>query len=108
MNLCTSNTTQFDVILPQGKLIVNGVPIDEVRNWYVANTGYVLQLATPYYEELTVRENITLAAQMRLPKGLSLEERFERVERVMREVKVVGGFTMTIISLLVVHLACVS
>ena len=61
--------------------------MDEAQDWYVANTGYVLQLATPYYEELTVRENITLAAQMRLPKSLSFEERFERVEQVMKEVR---------------------
>ncbi len=65
---------------------MNGIPMDEIRDWYVANTGYVLQLATPYYEELTVRENMTLAAQIRLPKSLSMEERFERVEQVMREV----------------------
>ena len=36
--------------------------MDEIRDWYIANTGYVLQLATPYYEELTVRENVTLVA----------------------------------------------
>ncbi len=60
--------------------------MNEICDWYVANTGYVLQLATPYYEELTVRENITLAAQMRLPKTLSMESRFERVEQVMKEV----------------------
>ena len=61
--------------------------MDEVRDWYITNTGYVLQLATPYYEELTVRENLTLAAQIRLPKTLSLEDKFERVEKVMNEVK---------------------
>ena len=65
---------------------MNGILVDEVRDWYISNTGYVLQLATPYYEELTVRENLTLAAQMRLPKTLSLREKFERVEQVMNEV----------------------
>lgn len=70
----------------QGELFINGNPIDKVHDWYVANTGYVLQLATPYYEELTVRENITLAAHMRLPKSVSLREKFERVEQVMKEV----------------------
>ena len=60
--------------------------MDKVRDWYIAHTGYVLQLATPYYEELTVRENLTLAVQMRLQKTLSLEDKFERVEQVMREV----------------------
>jgi len=57
-----------------------------VRDWYVANSGYVLQLAMPYYEELTVRENLTLAAQMRLSTKFSLEQKFERVEQVMNEV----------------------
>ena len=65
---------------------MNGIPVDEVRDWYIANTGYVLQLATPYYEELTVRENLTLAAHMRLPKTLAFEEKFERVEQVVKEV----------------------
>ena len=50
---------------------------------------YVLQLATPYYEELTVRENLTLAAEMKLPSSMEQEERFERVEQVMQVVCVV-------------------
>ena len=57
--------------------------MEEVRDWYVANTGYVLQLATPYFEELTVRENLTLAAQIKLSKNYSQYEKFERVEQVM-------------------------
>ncbi len=79
------------VIEMQGEIYINGISMDEIRDWYVANTGYVLQLAMPYYEELTVRENVTLAAQIRLPKSLSVEERFERVEQVMREVSAVCG-----------------
>ena len=39
----------------------------------------------PYYEELTVRENITLAAQMRL--AFSMREKFERIEQVMNGVR---------------------
>ena len=53
----------------------------------MANTGYVLQLAAPYYEELTVRENLTLAAQMKLPKTFTLREKFKRVEQVMEVVR---------------------
>lgn len=52
----------------------------------MTNSGYVLQLATPYYEELTVRENLTLAAQMRLSSNFTMDEKFERVEQVMHEV----------------------
>ena len=57
--------------------------MEEVRDWYVANTGYVLQLATPYFEELTVRENLTLASQIKLSKSYTQHEKFERVEQVM-------------------------
>ena len=49
--------------------------LDKIRDWYVANSGYVLQLAMPYYEELTVRENLTLAAQMRLSSSLSMYQK---------------------------------
>ena len=52
--------------------------------WYVTNTGYVLQLAAPYYEELTVRENLTFAAIIKLP---DLEEDyFEHVSDIMKMV----------------------
>ena len=61
--------------------------MEEVQDWYTSNTGYVLQLATPYYEELTTRENLTLAAQLRLPKAFSLEQKCDRVEQVILEVR---------------------
>ena len=69
----------------QGGVFVNGVPIDEDLDWYISNTGYVLQLAAPYYEELTVRENLTLAAWVKL--HVSTREKFERVEQVMDVVR---------------------
>ena len=59
------------------------------RNWYMSNTGYVIQLARPYYEELTVRENLTLAAWIRLPD--TAREKFQRVEQVMDVVRREGG-----------------
>ena len=68
----------------QGSIFVNGHKLDDVRDWYIANSGYVLQLAMPYYEQLTVRENLTLAAQMRL--SFSARKKFERIEQVMNEV----------------------
>ena len=69
--------------LVQGQIFVNGISMEAVRDWYIANTGYVLQLATPYFEELTVRENLTLAAQIKLSKSYTPHEKFERVEQVM-------------------------
>ena len=69
----------------QGKVFVNGLPVEENRNWYISNTGYVLQLAAPYYEELTVRENLTLAAWIKL--YISSREKFQRVEQVMEVVR---------------------
>ena len=66
-------------------MFVNGLPVEENHNWYISNTGYVLQLAVPYYEELTVRENLTLAACIKL--HISSSEMFERVEQVMEVVR---------------------
>ena len=45
-----------------------------------------MQLTSPYYEELTVRENLTLAAQLRLPSNMKYSDKFDRVEKVIKEV----------------------
>ena len=54
----------------------------------------MLQLATPYYEELTVRENVTLATMMKMPKSFSLTEKFQRVEQVMEVVRKLDSHLM--------------
>ena len=69
----------------EGRVFVNGFSVQSVRSWFVANTGYVLQQAQPYYEELTVRENLTLSAFIRLPSSMTLHHKLERVEEVLRE-----------------------
>ena len=50
----------------------------------------MLQLAAPYYEELTVRENLTLAAWVKL--HVRTREKFERVEQVMDVVREITVF----------------
>ena len=65
-----------------------------VQDWYSRKIGYVLQLAVPYYEELTVRQNIFFAAQMRLPKSMSHSRKFERVEQILAEVKICSLFSL--------------
>ena len=67
----------------QGEIKFNGRKVKEED---IANTGYVLQLARPYYEELTARENLTLATQMKLPSS-SQEKKLERVKKVIKMVK---------------------
>ena len=57
-----------------------------VQDWYSRKMGYVLQLAVPYYEELTVRQNLFFAAHMRLPKSMSHSRKFERIEQILAEV----------------------
>ena len=52
------------------------------------NTGYVRQLATYYYNELTVRENLLFSMNMQAMRGMSLRQKLERVEQVIREVSV--------------------
>ena len=67
-------------------MYINGVSLDQMQDWYARKIGYVLQLAVPYYEELTVRQNLFFAAHMRLPKKMSHRGKFERVEQVLSEV----------------------
>ncbi|XP_062524035.1 uncharacterized protein LOC134198639 isoform X2 [Corticium candelabrum] len=83
-----------------GNVFINGLPFQRLREWYVRHTGYVLQLAVPYYEELTVQQNLWLSAFIRLPKSLSQLQRFRRVKEVIEETglsavkdTVVGGST---------------
>ena len=71
---------------PQGEVLINGFQLDYIREEFRSNTGYLMQLTAPYYEELTVRENLTLAAQLRLPGNMTARDRFDRVEKVMYEV----------------------
>ena len=52
----------------------------------MGNTGYVRQLATYYYNELTVRENLLFSMNMQAMRGMSLHQKLERVEQVIREV----------------------
>ena len=67
-------------------MYINGVGLGQVQDWYARKIGYVLQLAVPYYEELTVRQNLFFAAQMRLPKETSAAKKYERVEQIIAEV----------------------
>ena len=68
-------------------MYINGVGMNAgVQDWYSRKIGYVLQLAVPYYEELTVRQNLFFAAHMRLPKSMSNSKKFERVEQLLAEV----------------------
>ncbi|KAL9959100.1 hypothetical protein ACROYT_G036183 [Oculina patagonica] len=70
----------------RGRVYINGVSMDAgVQDWYSRKIGYVLQLAVPYYEELTVRQNLFFAAHMRLPKSMSHTRKFERVEQILAE-----------------------
>ena len=78
-------------------MFVNGFPLEENRKWYINNTGYVLQLAAPYYEELTVRENLTLAAWVKL--HISSREKFQRVEQMMEVVRFNASKMLSLISI---------
>ena len=76
------------VLVPtsQGEVLINGFKLDLIREEFRSNTGYLMQLTSPFYEELTVRENLTLAAQLRLPGEMTARDRFDRVEKVLWEV----------------------
>jgi ABC-type multidrug transport system ATPase subunit len=63
---------------------MNGIPRHTGQN-FADYTGYVPQLATPYYENLTVSENLLYSSVLRLPKCMSWHDRIGRVLQVMGE-----------------------
>lgn len=67
----------------EDNIFINGLPAEETRDWFIKNSGYVLQLATPYHEELTVRQNLTYTAMMRLPMKMKVQDKMWRVEQVL-------------------------
>ena len=69
----------------QGDIYVNGSPLTKMRDWFIMNTGYVRQLATSFYNELTIRENLLFSMNMQAPAGMTLTQKLERVEQVIRE-----------------------
>ena len=71
-------------------MFVLGIPLNAMKKWFQNNSGYVRQLVIPYYEELTVRENLVLSANMQLPPGTTFEQLLERVEQVIEEVRAIA------------------
>eukprot|EP00117_Sycon_ciliatum_P015504 scpid9150/ scgid15316/ ABC transporter G family member 19; White-brown complex homolog protein 19 len=69
----------------EGNIFAGGKSLrhSSVLKSYIADAGYVRQLATPYYEELTVRENLVLASFQRLPSDETITYRVMRVEGII-------------------------
>jgi hypothetical protein len=93
----SGKTTLLDVLLGrraggvrEGNVFIQGIPLISMKKWFQDNSGYVRQLAVPYYEELTVRENLVLSANMQMPPNTSTEQLLERVEQVINEVRGFG------------------
>lgn len=59
-----------------------------MKKWFKCNSAYVRQLACTYYEELTVRENMLLSANMQMPPDTKLVQVLEKVEQVIKEVDI--------------------
>ena len=71
----------------QSGIFVGHQSIDEnshTREWYIENTAYVLQLATPYYEELTVLENLRFSAVLKVSGREHVFERPEYIDDILK------------------------
>lgn len=93
-----------NIIFDEGYNFTPGVGSDEVSEYVKSKIGYVEQLATPWDESLTARENLLYAAELRLScgsdGGMTDEEFTARVELVMASLEmlefadtIVGGLT---------------
>lgn len=90
----SGKTTFLDVLANRrlrgttaGQVYVNGIPRTMARGLelFNARVAYMLQLAAAYSPELTCRENLMLAAFLRLP-GIPVRQQADRVAMVLRTV----------------------
>ena len=67
--------------ISQGSILVNGKPMEES---FKRSSGYVMQ-DDALFPMLTVRETLMFSARLRLPEDMSLEEKKERVDMLIKE-----------------------
>ena len=69
-----------------GEVAVSGVPLTQIARHAI---GYVYQ-DDVLFSELTVLETLQFAAELRLPSDLSKEQRAERVDALMDDLRIAG------------------
>ena len=70
----------------QGEILWNGRVLRGSDNQYRESCGLLQQLSTPYYDNLTVHENLFFCALMRMGRSTTLEDKLERVQAVLSDV----------------------
>jgi len=83
LNVLAGRTKKIKGLSLSGEILVNG---DPVQNWsaYRRKCAYVEQ-DDLLFHTLTVRETIQLAADLRLPRTMSVEERRQRADLIIGE-----------------------
>ena len=71
----------------RGRVLLNGAPITAAGAHYGERVAYLPQLAELFHAGLTVRENLTYAALLRLPWGTTTDEMLGRVDAVLADVR---------------------
>ena len=66
--------------------MVNGRPLSSNDTTYRRQSGMLQQLSTPYFDALTVEENLFFSALMRMDKDKTIEDKLERVQQVLVDV----------------------
>ena len=80
----------FDVCLRQGQLLLNGRPLPSNDEHYQRQCGMLQQLSLPFFDELTVEENLFYCAMMRMDKDKTVEEKLKRVQQILVDVSLVN------------------
>ena len=93
MNLLAGRATATKGAKVEGSVLVNGSPRD--FSSFRHQSAYVLQ-DDDMFAELTVREQVGYAAQLRLPGTMSSRAKSNRVERVIQELGLVKVIDSTI------------
>jgi ABC-type multidrug transport system ATPase subunit len=74
-----------------GELLVGGYSVETLRRQFPLALGYLPQVAA-FYEDLTVRETLVYAAQLRLPRSVSRQQRAQWLDYIIALARLEGFY----------------
>ena len=84
--ICKFTVSLVDAFLWQGQVLINGRLLPSNDEEYQRQCGMLPQLCLPFFDELTVEENLFYCAMMRMDKHKTIEEKLQRVQKIIFDV----------------------
>jgi ABC-type multidrug transport system ATPase subunit len=84
LNVLAGQVPASPMLSVSGRLYVNGEPASSAGGGSSHHTQAYVRQQDLFYSQLTVRETLLMAARLRLPASLTLKEKYDLVENLMK------------------------